>query len=130
MAPHSSLTRGRHIGSRWGDTIPVPDGLDSDFDHGAFDPKTRRGSLHIGVDRIEVIDHDQNCHVATLQGVPEAAGVVAHDAHILITNRGLAGLAFRAHTSAAGPEGAPPPAAPAPDQYCASIGSATLVVEA
>ena len=86
-----------------GDTIPVPDGLDSDFDHGAFDPKTRRGSLHIGVDRIEVIDHDQNCHVATLQGVPEAAGVVAHDAHILITNRGSAGLAFRRHDAPARP---------------------------
>ena len=61
-----------------------------------------------------------------------AAGVVAHDAHILIRNRGSAGLAFRAHDAPARPAGKEhrPSRRLAPDQYCASIGSATLVVEA
>ena len=33
------------------------------------DPKVRRVFIaHTGRDRIEIIHHDQNCHVATLQG--------------------------------------------------------------
>src|SRR2546423_4827932 len=76
-------------------TIAVPDGLNSDFDHGAFDPKTRRVFIaHTARDRIEVIDHDSSRHLATLTGFPEAAGVVAHDGHVLVTNRGAASLAW------------------------------------
>jgi hypothetical protein len=76
-------------------TIAIPDGLNSDFDHGAFDPKTRRVFIaHTARDRVEVIDHDKSCHIATLNGFPEAAGVVAHDGHVLITNRGSAELAW------------------------------------
>jgi len=75
--------------------ISIPDGLRSDFDHGAFDPKTRRVFIaHTARGRVEVIDHDASCHLATLDGFPEAAGVVAHDGHVLVTNRGSAGLAW------------------------------------
>ena len=75
--------------------IAIPDGHGSDFDHGAFDPRTRRVFIaHTGRDRIEVIDHDASRHIATLQGFAEAAGVVAHDGHVLVTNRGAAGLAW------------------------------------
>jgi DNA-binding beta-propeller fold protein YncE len=75
--------------------IQIPDGLDSDFDHGAFDPKTRRVFVaHTGRDRVEVIDHDKCRHIATLNGFPEAAGVAAHEGHVLVTNRGAAGLAW------------------------------------
>lgn len=75
--------------------IAIPDGLDSDFDHGAFDPHTRRIFIaHTGRDCVEVIDHDTSRHIATLPDFPEAAGVVAHDGHVLVTNRGSAGLAW------------------------------------
>jgi hypothetical protein len=33
-------------------------------------------------------------HLATLNGFPEAAGVVADDGHVLVTNRGAAGLSW------------------------------------
>ena len=76
-------------------TIELPDGHDSDFDHAAFDPKTRRVFVaHTGLGRIEVIDHDASRHLATLAGFPEAAGVVAHDGNVLVTNRGAASLAW------------------------------------
>jgi DNA-binding beta-propeller fold protein YncE len=75
--------------------IAIPDGRDSDFDHGAFDPKTRRVFIaHTARGRVEVIDHDSSRHVATLDGFPEAAGVVAHDGSVLVTNRGAASLAL------------------------------------
>ena len=75
--------------------IAIPDGLNSDFDHGAFDPRTRRVFIaHTARGRIEVIEHDKSRHIATLPGFPEAAGVVAHDSHVLITNRGSAELAW------------------------------------
>ena len=65
------------------------------FDHGAFDPKTRRVFVaHTARDCLEVIDHDTSRHVATLKGFPEAAGVVAHDGNVLVTNRGAASLAW------------------------------------
>jgi hypothetical protein len=75
--------------------IAIPGGLNSDFDHGAFDPKTRRVFIaHTARGYVEVIDHDASRHVATLKGFPEAAGVVAHEGHVLVTNRGAASMAW------------------------------------
>ena len=75
--------------------IDIPDSADTLFDHGAFEPNSRRVFLaHTARDRIEVIDHDTSRHLATLHGFPEAAGVVADEGHVLVTNRGAAGLAW------------------------------------
>jgi DNA-binding beta-propeller fold protein YncE len=75
--------------------IEIPDAADSEFDHGAFDPATRRVFVaHTGRDRIEVIDHDAGKHIATLPGFSEAAGVVADGGTVLVTNRGAASLAW------------------------------------
>jgi len=74
--------------------IEIPNSAGSSFDHGAFDPKSRRVFVaHTGRDRVEVIDHDAGRHIATLPGFPEAAGVVADDGTVLVTNRGAASLA-------------------------------------
>src|ERR1700710_924080 len=76
-------------------TIAIPGSAGSSFDHGAFDPKTRRVFVaHTGRDYVEVIDHDAGRHIATLPGFPEAAGVVADDGIVLVTNRGAASLAW------------------------------------
>ncbi len=76
-------------------TIEIPGSAGSSFDHGAFDPKTRRVFVaHTGRDSVEVIDHDTRRHIATLPGFPEAAGVVADDGAVLVTNRGAASLAW------------------------------------
>jgi len=75
--------------------IEFPDAAESVFDHGAFDPATRRVFVaHTRRDRVEVIDHDQGRHIATLDGFPEAAGVVAESGQVLVTNRGRAELAW------------------------------------
>jgi len=75
--------------------IEIPNGLDSEFDHAAFDPRTRRVFIaHTARDCIEVIDHDAQRHVATLPGVPGVAGAVADDGEILATNRGSASVAW------------------------------------
>jgi DNA-binding beta-propeller fold protein YncE len=75
--------------------IEIPASAGSSFDHGAFDPKTRRVFVaHTGRDCVEVIDHDARRHIATLPGFPEAAGVVADDGTVLVTNRGAASLAW------------------------------------
>src|SRR5262249_55889281 len=75
--------------------MEIPDSAGSSFDHGAFDAKTRRVFVaHLARDRVEVVDHDAGRHVATLHGFPEAAGVVAHSGHVLVTNRGAANLAL------------------------------------
>ena len=75
--------------------IEIPASVGSSFDHGAFDPKSRRVFVaHTGRDTVEVIDHDTRKHIATLPGFPEAAGVVADDGHVLVTNRGAASLAW------------------------------------
>ena len=75
--------------------IEIPGAQDTSFDHGAFDPKTRRVFVaHTARDCVEVIDHDTSRHVATLNGFPEAAGVAAIDGNVLITNRGAASLAW------------------------------------
>jgi len=75
--------------------IEIPNGLDSEFDHAAFDPRTRRVFIaHTARDCIEVIDHDAQRHVATLPGFPGVAGAVADDGEILATNRGSASVAW------------------------------------
>jgi DNA-binding beta-propeller fold protein YncE len=76
-------------------TIAIPGSAGSSFDHGAFDPATRRIFVaHTGRDCIEVIDHDGGRHIATLPGFPEAAGVVADSGEVLVTNRGAASMAW------------------------------------
>jgi DNA-binding beta-propeller fold protein YncE len=75
--------------------VEIPDAAGTAFDHGAFDPETRRVFVaHTGRDRVEVIDHDAGRHIATLPGFAEAAGVVADDGQVLVTNRGAASLAW------------------------------------
>src|SRR6266481_9809914 len=76
-------------------TIAIPGAADSDFDHAAFDTKSRRVFIaHTARDCVEVIDHDAGRHIATLPGFPGAAGAVADDGEILVTNRGSASLAW------------------------------------
>jgi DNA-binding beta-propeller fold protein YncE len=75
--------------------IEFPDAVESAFDHGAFDSATRRVFVaHTKRGRVEVIDHDAARHIATLEGFPEAAGVVADAGQVLVTNRGRAELAW------------------------------------
>jgi DNA-binding beta-propeller fold protein YncE len=75
--------------------IEIPDAAGTSFDHGAFDPQTRRVFVaHTARNCLEVIDHDAGRHIATLPGFPEAAGVVADSGHVLVTNRGAASLAW------------------------------------
>jgi hypothetical protein len=75
--------------------IEIPDSAGTSFDHGAFEGKPRRVFVaHTSRDRVEVIDHDCGRHLATLDGFPEAAGVVADDGHVLVTNRRSAELAW------------------------------------
>jgi hypothetical protein len=76
-------------------TIEIPDSLGTSFDHGAFEPESRRVFIaHTARDRLEVADADTSRHVATLEGFPEAAGVVADKGCVLVTNRGSASLAW------------------------------------
>jgi DNA-binding beta-propeller fold protein YncE len=81
-------------------TIEITDSSDTAFDHGAFEPESRRVFIaHTARDRLEVVDADTNRHVATLDGFPAAAGVVADKGNVLVTNRGGASLArVDAHT--------------------------------
>ena len=75
--------------------IEIPDAAGSAFDHGAFDPKTRRIFIaHTACDCVEVIDHDAGKHIATLSGFAGVAGAVADDGEILVTNRGSASAAW------------------------------------
>ena len=75
--------------------IEIPDSKGSSFDHGAFDARTRRVFVaHTGRSCVEVIDHDGGKHIATLPGFPEAAGVVADEGQVLVTNRGSASLSW------------------------------------
>jgi|SRR4249919_3915820 hypothetical protein len=51
--------------------IEINGSANSDFDHGAFDAKTRRVFVaHTALNRVEVIDHDAGRHMATLDGFP------------------------------------------------------------
>jgi DNA-binding beta-propeller fold protein YncE len=76
-------------------TIAIPDAHGTSFDHGAFEPRTRRVFIaHTARNTLEVIDTGSREHLVTLPGFPEAAGVVAAEGHVLVTNRGSAGLAW------------------------------------
>ncbi len=76
-------------------TIEIPQSSGSSFDHGALDPETRRVFIaHTARDCLEVVDAGSNRHVATLQGFPEAAGVVADKGSVLVTNRGGASVSW------------------------------------
>src|ERR1700681_5005730 len=76
-------------------TIAIPHAAGSEFDHAAFDPKSRRVFIaHTARDCLEVIDHDAGRHLATLPGFPGVAGAVADDGQILVTNRGSASVAL------------------------------------
>src|ERR1700682_3103197 len=76
-------------------TIAIPGAAGSEFDHAALDAKSRRVFIaHTARDSIEVIDHDAGRHIATLPGFPGAAGAVADDGQILVTNRGSASIAL------------------------------------
>src|ERR1700710_2974990 len=76
-------------------SIATPHAAASEFDHAAFDPKTRRVFIaHTARDCVEVIDHDAGRHVATLPGFSGVAGAVADDGQILVTNRGSASVAL------------------------------------
>src|SRR5258705_12010482 len=81
-------------------TIEIPDSPGTAFDHGAFEPESRRVFVaHMARDRLEVVDADMNRHAATLHGFPEAARPVACEGRVLGTNPGGASLAgVRAHT--------------------------------
>jgi hypothetical protein len=75
--------------------IEIPGAAGSAFDHGVFDPETRRVFIaHTARDCIEVLDHDAQKHLATLPGFVGAAGAVADDGEILVTNRGAASLVW------------------------------------
>jgi hypothetical protein len=76
-------------------TIAIPHATGSAFDHGAFDAKSRRVFIaHTARDCLEVIDHDTGKHIETLPGFPGAAGAVADDGEVLVTNRGSASVAL------------------------------------
>jgi hypothetical protein len=76
-------------------TIAIPDSTDTSFDHGAFEPETRRVFIaHTARNCLEVVEPDINQHVSTLRGFPEAAGVVADKGCVLVTNRGAASVAW------------------------------------
>src|SRR5260221_576318 len=71
-------TSGAAMSLKLTNTIEIPAAAASSFDHGAFDPKSRRVFIaHTGRDCVDVIDHDAGTHIATLPGFKEAAGVVA-----------------------------------------------------
>src|SRR3954468_14121727 len=76
-------------------TIAIPAAAGSEFDHAAFDAKSRRVFVaHTARDCVEVIDHDAGKHIATLPGFPGAAGAGADDGQVLVTNRGSASIAL------------------------------------
>lgn len=75
--------------------IEIPDCMGTVFDHGAYERQSRRVFVaHTARDSLEVIDYDTSRHLATLRGFPEAAGVVAGEGHVLVTNRVGASLAW------------------------------------
>lgn len=76
-------------------TIEIPGSVDTTFDHGAFEPATRRVFVaHTSRNCVEVIDQRAGRHLATLEGFSEPAGVVAEGGDVLVTNRGAASLAW------------------------------------
>src|ERR1700681_4553912 len=93
--------------------IEIPGAAGSAFDHGAFEPTTGRVFVaHTARNGLEVIDPQTGRHVASLDGFPEAAGVVADAGQVLVTNRGSAELVWLDATTLkenGGFEPAPPP---------------------
>jgi DNA-binding beta-propeller fold protein YncE len=76
-------------------TIAIPNAANGSFDHGAFDPATRRVFVaHTARDCVDVIDLDTQKHLATLPGFPGVAGAVCDDGEVLVTSRGSASLAW------------------------------------
>jgi hypothetical protein len=76
-------------------TIAIPDAAGSAFDHGAFDASSRRVFIaHTARDCVEVIAADEGKHLTTLPGFFGAAGAVADDGRVLVTNRGSASIAL------------------------------------
>jgi hypothetical protein len=77
--------------------IEIPNGLDSEFDHAAFDPRTRRVFIaHTARDCIEVINHDAQKHIATLptgSSVRTMTGAGAHTTAICRSRPALCDLA-------------------------------------
>jgi hypothetical protein len=75
--------------------IAIPGASGSEFDHAAFDAKSRLVFIaHTARDCVEVIDPDAGRHLATLPGFPGVAGAVADDGEVLVTNRGSASVAW------------------------------------
>jgi hypothetical protein len=75
--------------------VDMPDAFGSEFDHGAFDPKTRRIFIaHTARNYVEVLDHDAQRHIGTLPGFAGVAGVVADEGRIFVTNRGVGSAAL------------------------------------
>ena len=75
--------------------IEIPGAAGSEFDHGIFDPGSGRVFIaHTARSTIEVIDPAAGRHIATLPDFPGAAGAVADDGEILVTNRGSASVAW------------------------------------
>jgi hypothetical protein len=75
--------------------IEIPGAVGSEFDHGIFDPGSGRVFVaHTARSTIEVIDPAAGRHIATLPDFPGAAGAVADDGEILVTNRGSASIAW------------------------------------
>src|SRR5258708_34282642 len=75
--------------------IAIPGAAGSEFDHAAFDVRSRRVFMsQPSGDLGEVIDHGAGSHIATLPGFPGVAGAVADDGQILVTNRGSASVAL------------------------------------
>jgi hypothetical protein len=76
-------------------TIEIPNSRGTSFDHGALEPETGRVFMaHTARGCLEVVDAGTNRHLATLQGFPGAAGVVAGKGSVLVTNRGSASMAW------------------------------------
>jgi hypothetical protein len=93
--PVSSNDRGAPAFLKAVGVIAIPNSAGTSFDHGAFEPETRRVFIaHTARDCVDVVDHDAGRHLATLPGFPEAAGVVAEGGQVLITNRGASSLAW------------------------------------
>jgi hypothetical protein len=60
--------------------IEIPDAERTLFDHAAFEQRTGRVFVaHTARNRLEVIDHKNFRHVASLDGFAGAAGVVADE---------------------------------------------------
>jgi DNA-binding beta-propeller fold protein YncE len=76
-------------------SIELSDSPETLFDHGAFDPRTRRVFVaHTARDCLEVIDHDRAARIRTLPTFTQAAGVAADEGEVLVTNRGASSLAW------------------------------------